>query len=117
MENNETVIEMSESPIGSTGAKCVAAAVPFCSQLKDLKLSNCEIKDAGAKALFDEIANSKSVTSLDLSCNPLTEKIFEPLISMLMKNSVVKEVILYDINVKNKLVWSKLKAFADRIKH
>lgn len=31
MENSETVIEMSDSPIGSTGARCVSAAVPFCS--------------------------------------------------------------------------------------
>ncbi len=33
MENNEKLIEMSDSPIGSSGAKCVAAAVTFCEGL------------------------------------------------------------------------------------
>lgn len=37
--------------------------------------------------------------------------------SMLTKNAAVKSVILFDINVKNKLAWSKLKSFADRVKH
>lgn len=61
MENNEKSIEMSDTPIGSSGAKCVAAAVTFCESLVDMKLSNCEIKDSGARALFDEIAQSKSL--------------------------------------------------------
>ena len=33
MENNEKLIEMSDSPIGSSGAKCVAAAVTVCEGL------------------------------------------------------------------------------------
>jgi len=117
MENNETAIEMSDSAIGSTGAKCVGAAVAFCTNLKEMRLSNCEIKDMGAKALFDEIVNSKSVTLLDLSRNPLTEKCFDSLIALLNKNTTIKSVMLYDINVKNKLAWTKLKAHADRVKH
>ena len=83
MENNEALIEMSDSPIGSSGAKCVAAAVTFCEGLKEMKLSNCEIKDSGAKALFDEIAQSRSLQSLDLSRNPLTERCFDSLITLL----------------------------------
>lgn len=52
MENNESHIEMCDAPIGSSGAKCVAAAVTFCEGLKEMKLINCEIKDSGAIALF-----------------------------------------------------------------
>jgi hypothetical protein len=52
---------MSDTPIGSSGAKCVAAAVTFCEGLTEMKLSNCEIKDSGARALFDEIAQSRSL--------------------------------------------------------
>ena len=62
MENNfEKTVEMSDTPIGSSGAKCVAAAVTFCEGLVEMKLSNCDIKDSGAIALFDEIAQSKSI--------------------------------------------------------
>ena len=55
MENNEKVIEMSDSPIGSGGAKCVAAAINFCEGLTEMKLSNCAIKDSGARTLFEEL--------------------------------------------------------------
>ena len=61
MENNEKNIEMSDSPIGSSGAKCVAAAINFCEGLVEMKLVNCNIKDSGAKSLFDELSNSSTV--------------------------------------------------------
>lgn len=76
MENNETSIEMSDTPIGSHGAQAVSAAVPYCDSLKEIHMSNCEIKDAGAKFLFDELQQSKSVTYLNLSNNMLTDKCF-----------------------------------------
>ena len=57
MENNEKLIEMSDSAIGSGGAKCVAAAINFCEGLEELKLANCSIKDSGARSLFEELTN------------------------------------------------------------
>ena len=117
MENNEKSIEMSDSPIGSSGAKCVAAAVTFCEGLVEMKLSNCEIKDSGARALFDEIAQSRSLQTLDLSRNPITEKCFDSLVALLTKNTTIKSVSLFDINVKSKMAWSKLSKFADKVKH
>lgn len=61
MEDNQNVIEMSDSPIKSQGAICVAAAVNYCSSVTDIRLSNCSIGDAGAQSLFDELAKSTSV--------------------------------------------------------
>jgi len=55
MENNETQIEMSDTPLGDHGAQAVSAAVTYCEALKEINMSNCEIKDAGAKFLFDEL--------------------------------------------------------------
>jgi len=52
---------MSDSPIKSQGAECVAAAVSFCDKVTDIRLANCEIKDSGAQKLFGELAKSKSV--------------------------------------------------------
>ena len=101
MENNEKQIEMSDSPIGSSGAKCVAAAVTFCEGLQEMKLSNCDIKDSGARALFDEITQSRSLLVIDLSRNPLTEKCFDSLVNLL----------------KSKIAWGKLSKFGDRVKH
>ncbi len=94
MENSEKVIEMMDVSIGSSGAKCVAAAVTFCEGLQEMKLSNCDIKDSGAKALFDEIVVSKSLLLLDLSRNPLTEKCFDSLANLLTRNQVLKTVQL-----------------------
>jgi hypothetical protein len=44
---------MSDSPLGSGGAKCVAELLYLCEGLKEIHLSSCEIKDAGAKNLFE----------------------------------------------------------------
>ena len=38
MENNETIIEMSDSPIGSGGAKAVAAVLCLCDALKEVQM-------------------------------------------------------------------------------
>ena len=80
---------MSDSPIGSSGAKCVAADISFCEGLEDMRLSNCEIKDSGAKALFEEMALSRSLRIVDLSRNPISEKCFDSLASLLTKNNAI----------------------------
>ena len=89
MENNEKGIEMSDSPIGSGGAKCVAAAINFCESLIEMKLSNCDIKDSGARSLFDELKKSNTVEVVDLSKNPLTERCFDALEDLLSKNKKI----------------------------
>ena len=86
MENNEKQIEMSDSAIGSSGAKCVAAAINFCESLLEMRLSNCNVKDSGARSLFDELANSNTVQIVDMSRNPITEKSFDSLENLLTKN-------------------------------
>ena len=83
MDNNENVIEMSDNIIKSPGANCVAAAINFCSALTEVHLSNCQIRDPGAKTIFSEVAMSKTVQVLDLSRNPITERSFDALEKML----------------------------------
>ena len=68
---------MSDSPIKFQGAECVAAAICFCEKVVEVRLASCEIKDYGAYKLFEELAKSKSVETIDLSNNPLTEKCFD----------------------------------------
>ena len=46
---------MSDSSLGSAGAKIVARSLHLCKNLSEINLRKCEIKDAGAKALFDEL--------------------------------------------------------------
>ena len=89
MENNEKQIEMSDSPIGSSGAKCVAAAINFCEGLLEIRLSNCAIKDSGARSLFDELANSNTVQIVDMSRNPISERSFDSLENLLNKNKQI----------------------------
>ena len=86
MEDGARVIEMSDSPIKSAGAECVAAAITFCEAVVEIRLANCDIKDSGAQKLFNELAKSKSVESIDLSGNPLTERSFDALESCLVAN-------------------------------
>jgi len=111
MEDNSRVIEMSDSPIKSQGAECVAAAVNFCETVTEVRLANCAIGDGGAYKLFSELAKSKSVEIIDLSGNPLTEKCFDAIEICLTANSKIKQVLLTGLNVKSNFAWAKFKKF------
>lgn len=117
MEGNEKVIDMSDSPIGSAGAKCVAAAISFCELLEEMRLANCGIGDEGARFLFNELLACHSVTHLDLSGNPLSEKCFDALAKLLQTNSSIKLVKLHGIASKSKFAFAKLSKFGDRVVH
>ena len=111
------MIEMSDSPIRSQGASCVATAISLCRNLVEVRLANCEIKDAGAIKLFEELAGSTSVEVIDLSGNPMTEKCFEAIETCLSKNKKITQVSLHGINVKSNFAWAKLKKFAKIVQH
>lgn len=64
---------MSDSPLGSGGARCVAGLITFCKNLVSINLSQCGIKDSGAKFLFDELKVNKTVEFVNLSGNILTD--------------------------------------------
>lgn len=97
MEDGARSIEMSDSPIKSQGAECVAAAITFCEQVVEVRLANCEIRDQGAQKLFAELAKSKSVELIDLRGNPLTDRCFDAIESCLSVNNNIKQVILAGI--------------------
>ena len=117
MENNEKQIEMSDSAIGSSGAKCVAAAINFCESLLEMRLSNCNIKDSGARSMFDELANSNTVQIVDMSRNPITEKSFDSLENLLTKNKQLQQIILTESSVKSNFAWGRFKKFGNRVVH
>ena len=89
MENNEKVIDISDTPIGNYGAACIAAVLTLCDQLEEIRLSNCGIKDEGANNLFEELKNAPHVKSIELSNNPITEKCFETLVGLLETNKSI----------------------------
>ena len=62
-------MDLSETPIGNYGAKCVAAVITLYDGLDEIKLNNCEIKDEGAQSIFEELKQSESVRLVDLSNN------------------------------------------------
>ncbi len=115
MQNNETSIEMSDTPIKCYGAQAVSAAVPYLESLKEILMSNCEIKDAGAKFLFDELQHSKSVTYVNLDANLLTDKCFQSLTRLLQVNTVIQRIDLKGVKVQSKFGLSKLRDFGDRV--
>ena len=117
MEDGSNTIEMSDSPIKSQGAECVAAAINFCEAVTDVRLANCEIKDAGAIKLFTELAKSPHVQLIDLTGNPLTERCFDCIESCLNTNSTIKQVVLEKIQVKSNFAWGKFKKFGSIVKH
>jgi len=67
MEENETVLEFANSEIGSAGARCIAASIPFFDTLNEIHMANCKIGDEGAIQIFEELKSSRSVTLVDLS--------------------------------------------------
>ena len=117
MEDQGTLIEMSDSPIYSKGAECVAAAINYCEKVVEIRLASCEIKDNGAQQLFNELAKSKSVEVIDLSGNPLTERCFDAIESCLSANSQIKSVMLNNISVKSNFAWGKFKKFSSIVVH
>lgn len=82
MEQNEKVIDISNTQIGNYGAMCVGAVIQLCDHLEEIKLSHCGIEDEGALNLFEELKSSEkdsNVTIIELSGNPLTEACFDGL--------------------------------------
>jgi Ran GTPase-activating protein (RanGAP) involved in mRNA processing and transport len=94
MENNEKVIDISETQIGNYGAKCVAAVLTLCEGLEEIRLSNCGIKDEGAIELFEELKTVDSVTIVDLNKNPISERCFDALLNLLQSNKKIHRVEL-----------------------
>jgi Ran GTPase-activating protein (RanGAP) involved in mRNA processing and transport len=115
MEQNEKVIDISETSIGNYGAKCVAAVLGLCEGLEEIRLSNCAIKDDGALELFTEIENSDSILILDLNKNPITEKCFDGLNQLLTKNKRLQRVELKGSSIRNKFQLNKIKQHLSRI--
>ena len=117
MEDQGNIIEMSDSPIYSNGAECVAAAINYCEKVAEIRLANCEIKDNGAIKLFSELAKSKSVQVIDLSGNPMTERCFDAIESCLMESTSIKQILLSNIKVKSNFAWGKFKKFGNVVVH
>ena len=111
MEDGARQIEMSDSPIKSQGAECVAAAISFCENVFEVRLANCEIRDVGAIKLFAEFQKAKNVEVIDLSGNPITERSFDAIETCLSANGRIKQVILANIQVKSNFAWGKFKKF------
>lgn len=77
---------MSDSPLGSGGARCVACLISLCKNLSSINLSQCNIKDSGAKILFEELKANKTVDHVDLSGNILTDQCVASLLVLLTQN-------------------------------
>lgn len=117
VEDNSPMIEMSDAPIRSQGASCVATAIGLCKNLVEVRLANCDIRDAGAIKLFEELADSKSVEQIDLSGNPITEKCFDAIETCLLKNKRLTQVSMHGTNVKSNFAWAKFKKFGRIVQH
>jgi Ran GTPase-activating protein (RanGAP) involved in mRNA processing and transport len=87
----------------------------LCDGLEEIRLSNCGIKDEGAIELFQELSTLQSVLIVDLSKNPLTERCFDGLISLLQTNQSIQKVELKGLVVKSKFSLNKLKPVMQRI--
>ena len=73
VENDISQLDFSDSPLGSGGARCVASAISCCKDRHEIHLSNCEIQDSGALALFEELKKTPGVKLINLDGNQMTE--------------------------------------------
>eukprot|EP00349_Pseudokeronopsis_sp_Brazil_P007928 CAMPEP_0202959788 /NCGR_PEP_ID=MMETSP1396-20130829/3972_1 /ASSEMBLY_ACC=CAM_ASM_000872 /TAXON_ID= /ORGANISM="Pseudokeronopsis sp., Strain Brazil" /LENGTH=118 /DNA_ID=CAMNT_0049678569 /DNA_START=1482 /DNA_END=1838 /DNA_ORIENTATION=+ len=116
MEQNEKVIDISETPIGNYGAACIAAVLSLCDQLEEIRLGNCEIKDEGAINLFEELkSNASSVKIVDLSNNQLTEKCIDSLVEALSKNPNLQLVEMKNTLINKLKVMHKIAPYKKRV--
>lgn len=59
------------------GSKSLALAVRVLNDLSEINLSNCQIPDDGAKALFESLKQFKNLRSVILDQNPIGEGCLE----------------------------------------
>ena len=111
----ENIIDITDSPIGNSGAEFIALAIPDCLGLTELRLSNCNIKDDGFKVLFEHLRSCQTVQTIDFSSNMMTEKSFDALSQLLQENKNIQRVELRGMNFKNKFALSRIKPYMDRI--
>lgn len=57
---------MSDSQLGTGRTHYVAHKLIQCKSLKEIHLSNCEITDSGAEALFEELREIKTIAIINL---------------------------------------------------
>lgn len=115
MEKNEKVMDISETEIGNYGAKMCGAVISLCEGLEEIRLIKCNIKDEGAIHIFEELKHNDSVRILDLSNNPISEKVFESLIHCLQSNKKIERVELRGLQMKSKFTLNRLKHFGTRV--
>jgi len=89
IEENESSIDIGDTPIGNYGANCVAAVFNIADNLEDVRLVNCNINDEGAVSILSELQTNTTVRELDLSGNPLTEGIFDALVELCRHNQTL----------------------------
>jgi len=100
IEDNDTCIDIADTPIGNYGANCVAAVFGIADSLVDIKLTNCEIGNEGALSIFHELRENTTVKELDLSGNPLTEDIFDALVELCQANRTLQRVLIMHIRAE-----------------
>ena len=77
IESGENVIDLADNLIYDAGVEVVAAAIPCCSTVDTLKMSNCGFTDVGLKTLIASLQEVSCVKFIDCSSNPVTDSIIE----------------------------------------
>ena len=54
---------------GKVGIRALAAALPRCDQLMDLRLVQCQLKDGDAEAIFESATKCRKISFIEMSYN------------------------------------------------
>lgn len=110
LQNNEVLIDMSDTLIRDQGAKMVAAAASLCDQLQELRVKDTGITDEGAIEVFTELTALKQLQVIDISQNAITERSLDSLTHLLNCNQNL--VVNMRMNgIKNKFAAKKMQHY------
>lgn len=85
-----------------------------CKNLEEIALSNCEIKDQGARDLFENLRQHMSVKKVFLDGNMLTDKCLDSLFKLLDENPNLECASVKGLQVGIRY-RAKVKEYGDRI--
>jgi hypothetical protein len=101
-------VNLSRVDIGDDGATLIAELLSASkSKVKELKLTKCNINDAGGVLIFKAIENCTMLHAFNIANNNITNKSLDAIVNMLKKNSSLKSVYFtnndFNVNAKEKI--------------
>eukprot|EP00993_Chasmostoma_nieuportense_P000478 NODE_1440_length_1504_cov_31.545389_g1365_i0.p1 GENE.NODE_1440_length_1504_cov_31.545389_g1365_i0~~NODE_1440_length_1504_cov_31.545389_g1365_i0.p1 ORF type:complete len:473 (+),score=135.13 NODE_1440_length_1504_cov_31.545389_g1365_i0:57-1475(+) len=98
------VLDLTGNYLGAKGLKAAFGTISQSDTVTTLKLPNNQIDNTGVAVIVEGLKFHPSVTSVDLSHNPITQLAGRQLLTLIQTNNLIKELKLEETYVKDTLL-------------